>query len=319
MNKREERLYYIDFIKIIGILLIINSHMDSVYPIKAIATGGALGNALFFISSGVLLRNINMNHNFWKKFMLKIYIPTEIMILLTFQGVEDDFFYKYVWPTEYWFIGAILLFYLLYFMIRRHKLFANPKIILILIAIVDIWYYIVFVDKSFWSIEIAGIKGKIGFYKLIYYFAIMYSGGVLVNYKAKYKKSFYGIISAISVIFLYLTKFLMVKIPILLNIQIICQVEIYIFAIAFLVFARLLFEEIDVEKHKKTKYLLSNISKYSLAIYLTQFVAISIAKEVIFPMSWILSIVLIVIFSIVLKYISDILLSFLERTRGNIK
>jgi peptidoglycan/LPS O-acetylase OafA/YrhL len=41
----------IDFLRFSAIVLVINSHMDSFYPIPELGTGGALGNALFFMLS----------------------------------------------------------------------------------------------------------------------------------------------------------------------------------------------------------------------------------------------------------------------------
>lgn len=43
---------YIYLAKFFAVLLVLNSHLDKCYPIPALATGGALGNALFFFVSG---------------------------------------------------------------------------------------------------------------------------------------------------------------------------------------------------------------------------------------------------------------------------
>ncbi len=36
-------------------LLVFNSHLDRIYPIKEFATGGAIGNTIFFFISGYIL------------------------------------------------------------------------------------------------------------------------------------------------------------------------------------------------------------------------------------------------------------------------
>src|SRR3712207_1035933 len=41
-----------DILKCIAIILITNSHLDHLYPWPYLGTGGALGNALFFMLSG---------------------------------------------------------------------------------------------------------------------------------------------------------------------------------------------------------------------------------------------------------------------------
>lgn len=52
----KNRDYAIDLIKFIGVLLIINSHLGVAYPKWSfLASGGAIGNSLFFFASGFLL------------------------------------------------------------------------------------------------------------------------------------------------------------------------------------------------------------------------------------------------------------------------
>lgn len=46
---------FIDILKTIGAVLITNSHFDELYPYKIMSTGGALGNAIFFLVAGFCL------------------------------------------------------------------------------------------------------------------------------------------------------------------------------------------------------------------------------------------------------------------------
>ena len=39
------------FIRVVAILLIVNSHLDAYYPISYLGTGTAIGNSLFFVLS----------------------------------------------------------------------------------------------------------------------------------------------------------------------------------------------------------------------------------------------------------------------------
>ena len=53
MNQRD---ISIDILKFIAVFLIINSHMDALYPkYKMLATGGAIGDVLFLFASGYTL------------------------------------------------------------------------------------------------------------------------------------------------------------------------------------------------------------------------------------------------------------------------
>ena len=50
--EKKDRDYGIDLLKFFAVLLITNSHMDCMYPIKELGTGGAIGDAFFFYCSG---------------------------------------------------------------------------------------------------------------------------------------------------------------------------------------------------------------------------------------------------------------------------
>lgn len=46
----------IDFVKFLALFLVLNSHMGECYPkYQFLATGGAIGDALFFFASGFTL------------------------------------------------------------------------------------------------------------------------------------------------------------------------------------------------------------------------------------------------------------------------
>ena len=52
----KKRYALLDVLRVAAILLVLNSHFDPLYPIPALATGGAAGNGLFFVLSGYCLR-----------------------------------------------------------------------------------------------------------------------------------------------------------------------------------------------------------------------------------------------------------------------
>lgn len=61
MNQRD---ISIDILKFIAVFLIINSHMDALYPkYKMLATGGAIGDVLFLFASGYTLFLSNRNYD----------------------------------------------------------------------------------------------------------------------------------------------------------------------------------------------------------------------------------------------------------------
>lgn len=54
-----KRSYSVDLAKCMAVLLFLNNHMKDIYPIRILACGGALGNALFFVVSGYTWAGIN--------------------------------------------------------------------------------------------------------------------------------------------------------------------------------------------------------------------------------------------------------------------
>lgn len=73
----------IDIVKFLAVFLIINSHADICYPkYSALATGGAIGDALFLFCSGYTLFWGNMKRfdNWYKRRISRIY-PSVIACL----------------------------------------------------------------------------------------------------------------------------------------------------------------------------------------------------------------------------------------------
>lgn len=66
----ENRDYSIDVLKFLAVFLIINSHMDALYVrYSMLATGGAIGDALFLFASGytLLLSKKQLSFGNWYK------------------------------------------------------------------------------------------------------------------------------------------------------------------------------------------------------------------------------------------------------------
>lgn len=120
-------LCFIECLRTIAVLLITNSHFDGVYPVN-IATGGELGMAVFFMITGYLMANIDHTVPFGKwytKRILRLYIPvlmvTPFEILLGRVAITSvwDVVYRFVWPTTYWYVGAMAIHYAVFYLFVR--------------------------------------------------------------------------------------------------------------------------------------------------------------------------------------------------------
>ena len=88
-------LAFVNILKAIATLLITNSHYEVVYPIKILATGGLLGNSIFFLVSGFCLSNIKENFFLWfRKRIIRIWLPS---YMSDYKNVARPF-----WITNYW-------------------------------------------------------------------------------------------------------------------------------------------------------------------------------------------------------------------------
>lgn len=174
-------MFAIDAIKALAIVLVTHSHMSAYYPIPALATGGLLGNSLFFFASsyGITLGLIQKPESFsswYYRRIWRIYLPLWIMVLVLIitgvSGAKDigDVFILATIPGDYWFLPAIALLYApCYVMICRLPARAN-LIILVTTFTVYITTSLFIVDPTGWNVE-----DSIPF-KTIYYFSVMTCG-----------------------------------------------------------------------------------------------------------------------------------------------
>ena len=178
----KSKFYFIDYVRAFAAIIIINSHFDSLYPVPVLATGGAIGNALFFAVSGFCLWPIKNRFGSWyAEKIIRLYIPTLIMTLIsivlgTYSLSLQEYIFIFIWPTLFWFIGAIILFYPLYYFIQGVKKNWHFALLFFILFIVYFLYYFLLLDTSVWTIESGKIYTVNGFFRLIYYFVVMMIG-----------------------------------------------------------------------------------------------------------------------------------------------
>lgn len=135
---------FINVMRVIGTLLITNSHFDRIWPLAALATGGTLGNVIFFFVAGYCYspKEKNVVKHFLIKFS-RLYIP--ILIVQLFCIICGIYKFKdaqeclqiCLFPTNYWFFPCILSGYCLWFFILKHRMsIFKVFIILLLVSII---------------------------------------------------------------------------------------------------------------------------------------------------------------------------------------
>jgi len=209
------------FLRALAISLVINSHLDSYYPIPYIGTGGAIGNSIFFFLSavGLYLSQQGKNKNFTEWFtnrISRIYPSLWIVLIsllipvLIWQGKlsysTTTIFIGYFFNPPCWFLQAMLVYCLLSFSLIKNLWKTNILVILCILGLIYIGCYISIVDLSKWSIEESP-------FDLIHYFMVFLFG----IYIAKKNKdvSYAGLrdyLYLFSIVgLMYTQKFLMLK------------------------------------------------------------------------------------------------------------
>lgn len=118
----KQRNIGVDILKFMAVVLVLNSHFDSIYPgpLDKLATGGTIADGLFFMCSGftMLLGGGNSLLNYYKKRIYRIYpsvIAWGIVGIVLFNR-EDSVLSL---TSGGWFVNCIMVYYLPIFLIRR--------------------------------------------------------------------------------------------------------------------------------------------------------------------------------------------------------
>jgi peptidoglycan/LPS O-acetylase OafA/YrhL len=324
---RNETMFSIDrrdtiFVRFLAIFLITNSHLDQLYPVTYLGTGGAIGNALFFMLSGYGLtiswqKNKYSFFKWYKRRILRIY-PSLILVVIIFDLLLGgawkywtflDYLTAFTWPTPAWFISALMLFYIIFFIILRLKNHNAFIAAIFLLFIPYFYFYFSHVDLSHYTIE-----GP-GYFKWIFYLQIMLFGGYLAYHSQKIKyKNHTFIIYLMGALLLYLVFGKSFVNGHYAEYQFV--IHLLTFAIVYFTFAvarsALVLEKIM--GNQKTFYIVALISGLTLEIYLLQYQVYSnvIVTSLLFPINIIIFWILVVFLAFIIFRISDFVRTFLS-------
>ena len=167
----------IDILKFFAVIAITNSHMDVLYGEYSImATGGAIGDALFFFASGYTLF-LGQNRsfaNYYKRRINRIYptVFTWALISCLFLSRQDDFL-TIILHGGGWFVSCIMIYYIILFFIQQWCL-KYLKIILPSLVIISMGLYWLFTDGYNFD-----VYGNTSYYKWIHFFTCMLLGSIM--------------------------------------------------------------------------------------------------------------------------------------------
>lgn len=267
------------FIRALGMLLIINSHLDGYYPIPHIGTGGALGNSIFFCLSafGIYLSqqtNCKSFSEWFKGRIIRIYPSmwiVHIFLTMTIMIILGNFNTDYVmtfighfFNPPHWFIRVLLIYYVLAFFFLKPGQKSELFCMFGVLSIIYFSLYFFWLDLSQWSVEAPP-------FKLIHYFIIFLFGIYLAekNKSITYTGSHNFVVLLLLVALVYGHKFLMTK-GLYPEFQFSQQVAMYPIIFYLLKISRSPFVSSMLSKSTVVSSIVKFISDHTLELYMIQ-------------------------------------------------
>lgn len=163
---------FIVFLRAVACILITNSHQEEVYPIRVFASGGLLGDVIFFAISGYCLYSLKKQSfgKWYFKRLKRVYLPvwlTAGTLILT--NVYGNIGWKRVlelmiYPTHYHFVASILVLYIFFFFVMKFINYTPGKedrrlmgVSVGIVALFFVLYYTIY-DFSYYHID--DVNGK---------------------------------------------------------------------------------------------------------------------------------------------------------------
>ncbi|UCV24659.1 acyltransferase family protein [Ferribacterium limneticum] len=304
-------------VRFLAVIFITNSHLDLLYPDPRLGTGGAIGNALFFFLSGFgIVSSLSAAKvsfgfvDYIKRRLIKIYpsvwLVTGLFFLIN-ESVRVDglgaILSYFIWPTGYWFISAIVIFYIPFYFIGKFE--SRLIFAVALVLFIPFFYFYRYLDLSVFSLES-------GDFKWIGYFQIMLVGGLFSRFRFEYftQRQMFLIVFGLILMF-YMAKIFVFK----------TGFGDFQFLIHFLLLALVcsLFEILsndDVVEYFRSKKIFSAVSLVggaSLEIYLVQVPLIPYLKsfDVVFPFNIVFAFLAVSLIGILIGYIAPRLFYYL--------
>ena len=286
-----KRFFFVTVLRALAACLITNAHYSGVYPAEFIASGGLLGDVIFFGVSGFCLSNIKKSFVPWYgKRLWRCYLPTVIItavyLLIGFYSLrEHNLFWWMVFPTAYHFVASIVILYIPYYIVMSVRALRDRlPVLMLLVGAAAVVVYIFFYDKSTYHID----KVREPFIEFLF-FESMLIGAYFAQKKERFlnRRGVVWYIVPILLFGLYLGgKTVFSRYASLSYLQIFNQVFLLLFL--FSVFRCFIGLDALLERMpKKLKSAVSYIAEITLEIYVVQYALIPRLAEVFpFPLNW---------------------------------
>lgn len=182
-SAKRERNISIDILKFIAVLFISNSHMNYVYgDYSALATGGAIGDVLFFFCSGftLLLGRAGRFDTWYKRRIRRIY-PSVFgwAIVASFIMGMDRPVGHTLLQGGGWFVTCIMLYYVILYFVRKFGMDKLKWVFGAACVAVVLWYLFLFEEKEHIHMYQQSFHGGNDYFRWCHYFLFMLLGAMV--------------------------------------------------------------------------------------------------------------------------------------------
>lgn len=179
----QNRVPAIDILKFIAVFLVMDSHMEMCYPkYQFLATGGGIGDALFFFASGfTLFLGRDMRFDQWYKRRINRIYPSILaaaIVAYFIWGFEENIGDILI-GKRYWFIGCIMVYYVFLYPLKKIK---NENVINWIFG-----GYLAIMVLSYFAIW-GGAEPMYskGLYRCLIFFLFMLQGAIMGRHSEKF-------------------------------------------------------------------------------------------------------------------------------------
>ena len=300
----KERNIGIDILKFFAALLITNSHMELLYgKYSMLATGGAIGDVLFFFCSGftLFLGRMGRFDNWYKRRINRIY-PTVFA-----WAILGAFIFSQHYGMDYtiihgggWFVTCIMIYYVILYIIQRFMLNQLRLVFIITSIITIVWYLMI--DRP----ENYNMYGAT-YFKWCHYFLFMLLGAMMGVSKNELKYNWgYDLMKLIgSIIIYYVILFSGRLYPICSELQIVSLIPLlYIVYYSYKVCNSEMMKRLY--NNRILGWCIKFIGGLCLEIYLVQYTLFTDKMNSIFPLNIIIMFVIIIFVAYILRCLARI-------------
>lgn len=312
---------FIDILKAIAAILITNSHFGHIWPIPAMATGGMLGDVIFFAVSGFCLYSLKQSFPIWYlKRIFRIYpvvwLVTAIALIIGYMSVSNiwDIVKLFVYPTFYHFIGSIMLLYIFYyvFLFLHHRFGVKLQYIMIVVFAIEIICYLFAFDRSVYKIDV------VEDYMAKFLFMESMLAGAFFREKiinSKHNGSVVrGVLALVISVAVYsVSAFLFRRYEVLSQFQIISHIVTFAFVVALLYLFVMLEEKNKIRLDNAFGKVIKLLSKTTLEIYLVQYLVYYLLPSIMFPLNLVVTILLILISAFAVHFVCNFITKHLNK------